>query len=56
MYETRVQAEAELERLLAADASAEYSVWKASTYIEPAHWAYDVVLADGTVLRHGDAP
>lgn len=51
LYEIKAQAEIELERLSAADAGGEYSIWKASTYIEPARWAYDVVLADGTVHR-----
>ena len=51
LYETTSQAEAELRRLLAKIDGKAYSVWKGSTYIEPARWAYDVVLADGTVLR-----
>ena len=51
LYETRGQAEAELERLAAVHAGTEYTVWKSSTYVEPARWAHDVVLADGTVLR-----
>ena len=54
LYEMRPRAEAELERLCAAASGTDYSVWKASTYIEPARWAYDVELADGTLLRHGD--
>lgn len=51
LYETPSQAHAELTRLVTANAGCAYSVWKGSTYIEPARWAYDVVLADGTVLR-----
>lgn len=51
LYETPSQAHAELARLVAANAHPAYSVWKGSTYIEPARWAYDVVLADGTVLH-----
>lgn len=52
LYETARQAEMELERLAAVSESAtDYSVWKSSTYLEPARWAYDVVLVDGTVLR-----
>jgi hypothetical protein len=51
LYETPSQAHAELTRLIAANAGDAYSVWKGSTYIEPARWGYDVVLADGTVLH-----
>lgn len=31
-----------------------YSIWKATTYVEPAEWLYDVVVADGSVIRLGD--
>jgi hypothetical protein len=51
LYETRSQAQAELTRLVALNDGKRYSVWKGSTYIEPARWAHDVVLEDGTVLR-----
>ena len=51
LYETMSLAQTELTRLVAGDDGKEYSIWKGSTYIEPARWAYDVVLADGTVLR-----
>jgi hypothetical protein len=51
LYATAPQAEMELQRLAALNAIPEYAVWKGSTYVEPARWAYDVVLADGTVLR-----
>jgi hypothetical protein len=51
LYETRSQAQAELTRLLAMTDGNAYSVWKGSTYIEPARWAHDLVLEDGTVLR-----
>jgi hypothetical protein len=51
LYETRSQAQAELTRLTATNDGKAYSVWKNSTYIEPARWAHDVVLEDGTVLR-----
>lgn len=51
LYATARQAETELERLATMNAATNYAVWKSSTYVEPARWAYDVVLADGTVLR-----
>ena len=51
LYEIRSQAQSELTRLLATNDGKAYSVWKGSTYIEPARWAHDVVLEDGTVLR-----
>jgi hypothetical protein len=31
--------------------SGTYSIWKATTYVEPAEWLYDVVVADGSVIR-----
>lgn len=55
LYATARQAEIELGRLAAVNASPDYAVWKSSTYVEPARWAYDVVLADGTVLRPSDS-
>jgi hypothetical protein len=51
LYATSRQADIELERLAAVNTATDYAVWKSSTYVEPARWAYDVVLADGTVLR-----
>jgi hypothetical protein len=51
LYETRGQAETALKQLDAIHEGTEYAVWKSSTYVEPARWAHDVVLADGTVLR-----
>ena len=51
LYEAPSQAHAELARIATAKAGNAYSVWKGSTYIEPARWAHDVVLTDGTVLH-----
>lgn len=51
LYETMSLARAELTRLVAENDKKAYSVWKGSTYIEPARWPHDVVLEDGTVLR-----
>jgi hypothetical protein len=51
LYESRDHAHAELARVAAANAGSEYSVWKGSTYIQPARWARDVVLTDGTVVH-----
>ena len=51
LYETSGQAHAQLTRLMTTNPDHVDSVWKASTYIEPARWAYDVVLSDETVLR-----
>lgn len=51
LYETRSQAHAELTRIATSNSGNAYSVWKSSTYIEPARWAHDVVLTDGTVLH-----
>ena len=52
LYETSHQAEIELAHLRAAGSSnGTYSVWKAATYIEPARWLYDLVTADGSVIR-----
>jgi hypothetical protein len=50
LFETRLQAHAELTRLELASAGGTLSIWQGSTYIEPAEWSYDVVLADGTVV------
>ena len=55
LYETPHQAEIELIRVrAAASGSGIYSVWKATTYIEPAEWLYDVVTADGSIIRRRD--
>jgi hypothetical protein len=51
LYETMNMARAKLTRLVAKSDEKAYSVWKGSTYIEPARWAHDVVLEDGSVLR-----
>jgi hypothetical protein len=52
LYETSRQAEMELIHLRAAGSSnGTYSVWKAATYIEPARWLYDLVVADGSIIR-----
>jgi hypothetical protein len=55
LYETRHQAQIELMHLqTASSGSGTYSIWKASTYVEPAEWLYDVVVADGSVIYLGD--
>lgn len=55
LYETRQQACIELMHLQAAAAGGgTYSIWKATTYVEPAEWLYDVVVADGSVVRLRD--
>ena len=57
LYETSRQAEMELIHLRTAGSSnGTYSVWKAATYIEPAQWLYDLVIADGSVIRASDFP
>ena len=54
LYETRDQAHIELMHLQAASAGGgTLSIWKATTYVEPAEWLYDVVIADGSVVRLG---
>jgi len=51
LFETRRQARTELKRLREADgANGTYGIWKGTTYVEPAEWSYDVVMADGTVV------
>lgn len=50
LFETTLQAHAELARLELANASGAFSIWKGTTYIEPAEWLYDVIMADGTVI------
>ena len=49
LYETRAQAHSELARLSAAHPG-DYSIWKGTTYVEPPHWGYVVMRADGTVV------
>lgn len=51
LYETPHQAEKELRQLRARVPGGIYSVWKSATSIEPADWLYDVVIADGSVIR-----
>ena len=54
LYETRRQAQIELMHLqTTSSGSGTYSIWKATTYVEPAEWLYDVVVADGSVIRLG---
>lgn len=48
LYETRPQAQIELDRLNAAHPN-DYSIWKSTTYIEPPQWGHAVVWADGTL-------
>jgi len=55
LYETRHQAQIELMHIQAASpGSGTFSIWKATAYAEPAEWLYDVVVADGSVIRLGD--
>jgi len=51
LFETRLQANKERLHLQMTNARGAFSVWKGTTYIEPAEWSYDVVMADGTVIR-----
>jgi hypothetical protein len=54
LYETRHQAQIELVHLqTASPTGGTYSIWKATTYVEPAEWLYDVVVVDGAVIRLG---
>ncbi len=50
LFETSSQAQTELARLELTNASGVFSVWKGATYIEPAAWLYDVIMADNTVI------
>jgi hypothetical protein len=50
LFETPLQANKERTRLQIANARGTFSVWKGTTYVEPAEWSHDVVLADGTVI------
>ncbi len=52
LYESAHQALIELKRLqVTATGNDTYSVWKAVTYAEPAEWLYDIIAADGSVIR-----
>jgi RPA family protein len=51
LYQKKLHADAELARVRADDPEGTYDVWHAATYIEPAAWAYDVLLADGTLIH-----
>jgi len=54
LYEMRRQAEMKLIHLqTGSPGTGTYSIWKATTYVEPAEWLYDVVIADGSVIRPG---
>jgi len=56
LYESAHQAQIELVNLqAAATGNGTYSVWKATTYVEPAEWLYDIVVADGSIIRRGTA-
>lgn len=56
LYESAHQAQVELMKLQAAASGDDtYSVWKAVTYVEPADWLYDIVVADGSVIRRRTA-
>jgi hypothetical protein len=55
LYEMRRRAEIQLIHLqMASSGRGTYSIWKATTYVAPAEWLYDVVMADGSVIcpRH----
>jgi hypothetical protein len=52
LYETRHQAQVDLiHRQTASSGTGTYSIWKATTYVEPAEWLYDVVVANGLVAQ-----
>lgn len=55
LYVKRHQAQIELMHIQNAAGSCDgtYSVWKATTHVEPAEWLYDVVVADGSLVRLG---
>jgi hypothetical protein len=40
----------------AAATSGIYSVWRSTTYVEPAEWLYDVVIADGSIIPAAALP
>lgn len=58
LFETSSQAQTELARLQLANAGGVFSIWKGTTYIEPAEWLYDVITADNKVIpaRRGQRP
>jgi hypothetical protein len=52
LYETRGQSQIDLMLVQTASyGSGTYSIWKATTYAEPAEWLYDVIVADGSMIR-----
>ncbi len=51
----RVRPQVELVHLQTASSGrGTSSIWKATTYVEPAEWLYDVVVANGSVIRLRD--
>ncbi|MHB8813978.1 MAG: hypothetical protein ACYDAE_11990 [Steroidobacteraceae bacterium] len=58
LFETRAQAQTELTRLELANANGTFSIWKGTTYIEPAEWRHDVIMANNMVIpaRRGHPP
>ena len=57
LYETQHQARTRIELMqlqAAGPGAGTLSIWKASTYVEPAEWLYDVVIADGSMVRLSD--
>jgi hypothetical protein len=53
LFETRKQAHDKLAHVQVTNAPGTFSIWKGTTYVEPAGWSYDVEMADGTVIRSG---
>lgn len=52
LYGTRQRPQIELMHLQTAGAgSGTYSIWKATTYLDPAEWLHDVVVANGALIR-----
>jgi len=52
VYEKRQRPQIELLHLQAMGAGGgTYSIWKATTYLEPAEWLYDVIVSDGSLIR-----
>lgn len=54
LYQSRPQAETELLRLKRTNTTRSYAIWKSSTYVEPAHWDFPVVMTDGSVVQPQD--
>jgi hypothetical protein len=55
LYETPHQAQVELMHLQTASSGrGTSSIWKATPYVEPAEWLYDVVVANGSMIRLRD--